>query len=58
MPTGDHVEEVSLSEYDARRYDAHSQSGASRGEAYHADEDSDSDEMGGHSGQHVQCAQQ
>jgi len=59
LPTGDHhlIEEVSLSEFDARRYQ-HTQGGGAR-EAYHDEEDSD-DDMGNMGGgaQRVQCAQQ
>lgn len=56
VPSED-FEEVTLSEFDPRRYDGRGQGGR---EAYHADEDSDSDDMAGHMphGQHVQCAQQ
>lgn len=57
LSTADHIEEVSLTEFDPRRYQ-HTQGGGAR-EAYHDDEDSDSDmneNMGG--AQRVQCAQQ
>lgn len=46
------VEEVTMSEYEPRRYEGRGQGG--QREAYHADEDSDSDDMAGHQGQHVQ----
>ncbi|KAH7701554.1 dnaJ subfamily A member 2-like protein [Aphelenchoides avenae] len=52
------VEEVTLSEFDERRYE---RTGGGRREAYHDDDDDSDDEMGGgHPGgsQHVQCAQQ
>lgn len=48
------VEEVSLSEFDERRY---TEGRGGRREAYHDDEDSD-EEMGGPGGQRVQCASQ
>jgi hypothetical protein len=54
------TEEVSLADYDPHRYENRSQGGGAR-EAYHADEESDEEEMAGHMGghgQHVQCAQQ
>lgn len=64
MPTGDHVEEVSLSDFDERRY-AHSMGGGGGREAYHDEAmESDEEEMAGHlpggagGAQHVQCAQQ
>ncbi|KAI1719280.1 dnaJ central domain-containing protein [Ditylenchus destructor] len=50
------VEEVTMSEYESRRYEGRGQGG--QREAYHGDEDSDSDDMAGPHGQHVQCAQQ
>lgn len=51
MPEGEHVEEVSLTEYDSSR-----SSGSGRREAYHDDDDEDDDGMPG--GQRVQCAHQ
>ncbi|KAL4234604.1 DnaJ subfamily A member 2 [Mactra antiquata] len=51
MPEGEHVEEVSLSEYDNSRG-----SNGSRREVYHDDDDEDDDGMPG--GQRVQCAHQ
>ena len=50
IPTGENVEEVTLSDYEPRRGE-----GARRGEAYDEDDDDD-DEMGG--GHRMQCAQQ
>ena len=62
MPVGEHVEEVSLSDFDERRY-AHSMGGGAGREAYHEEAmESDEEEMAGHfpgaGAQHVQCAQQ
>jgi len=55
--SGEHVEEVSLSEFDNQRY-RHSQ-GNSAKEAYHDEEDSDEEMAEGMGGaQRVQCAQQ
>jgi len=51
IPTGEHVEEVTLSDYEPRRDGANR-----RGEAYHEDDDDD-DEYGG-GGTRMQCAQQ
>jgi len=48
------VEEVTLSEFDSRRYERHGGGGGSR-EAYHDDESDDDMPSGA---QHVQCAQQ
>uniref|UniRef100_A0A1I8BSU8 CR-type domain-containing protein n=1 Tax=Meloidogyne hapla TaxID=6305 RepID=A0A1I8BSU8_MELHA len=48
------VEEVTLSEFDSRRYERHGGGGGSR-EAYHDDESDDEMPSGA---QHVQCAQQ
>ena len=49
VPTGEHVEEVNLHDYDPRT----DRGGSRGGEAYH--EDSDSEEAGG---PRVQCAHQ
>ena len=51
IPTGEHVEEVDLTDYDATR-----SSGGRGGQAY--DEDDSDDEGGMPGGQRVQCAHQ
>lgn len=59
VPKHGDLEEVTLSEFDERRYERMG-GGGGRREAYHDDDDDSDDEMGGHPGgaQHVQCAQQ
>jgi DnaJ family protein A protein 2 len=58
LPVGDHTEEVTLGDFDPRRYQHHAHGGGGAREAY--DEEESDDDIGGPSGQHggVQCAQQ